>query len=73
MAVERLSQIASHDRLQVTLAEVGRAQEKVADGSHGICDRCTQPIAPERLEVMPWATLCVGCSARTGRSASLNG
>ncbi len=73
LAVERLSQIASHDRLQVTLAEVVRAQEKVADGSHGICDRCTQAIAPERLEVMAWATLCVGCSAGTGRSASLTG
>lgn len=73
MAVERLSQIASHDRLQATLAEVTRAQEKLADGSHGICDRCEAPIAPDRLEAMPWATLCVTCSAATGRSASITG
>ena len=63
VAVERLSQIAAHDRLQGTLAEVIRAQEKLADGSYGTCDRCGDPIAQARLEAMPWAVRCVSCSA----------
>lgn len=62
-AVERLSQIASHDRLQVTLGQVIRAQEKLTDGTYGTCDRCGEPIAPDRLDAMPWATLCMACSA----------
>jgi DnaK suppressor protein len=63
IAVERLSQIAAHDRLQATLAEVARAEEKLAEGTHGRCDRCTQPIAPARVEAMPWATLCIACAS----------
>lgn len=63
LAVERLSQIAAHDRLQTTLAQVVRAQAKLADGTYGTCDVCSGAVAPERLEVMPWATRCVACSA----------
>lgn len=59
MAVERLSQVAVHERLQDTLAEVVRAEVKVTEGSYGVCDVCVQPIPPERLEALPWATLCL--------------
>jgi DnaK suppressor protein len=63
LAVERLSQIAAHDRLQTTLAQVVRAQEKLADGTYGTCDVCSAAVASVRLEAMPWATRCVACSA----------
>ena len=67
IAVERLSQIAAHDRLQHTLAEVVRAEEKLADNSYGTCDRCEQRISKARLEAMPWATLCIDCAAAAPR------
>ena len=67
IAVERLSQIAAHDRLQHTLAEVIRAQEKVEENTYGTCDRCHGDIAEARLEAMPWATLCIGCAAAVTR------
>ena len=63
MAVERLSQVAVHERLQDTLAEVVRAEEKLAEGSYGSCDVCGEPIPAERLEALPWATLCVADAA----------
>ena len=63
MAVERLSQVAVHDRMQDTLAEVVRAEEKLAEGSYGTCDACGEPIPAERLEALPWATLCVADAA----------
>jgi len=63
MAVERLSQVAVHERLQETLADVVRAQEKLAEGSYGVCDVCGNPIPPARLEALPWATLCVADAA----------
>ncbi|MFL6137784.1 MAG: hypothetical protein ACJ74O_08305 [Frankiaceae bacterium] len=40
LAVERLSQVAAHDRLQAMLADVRRAEAKLAEGSYGSCDRC---------------------------------
>jgi DnaK suppressor protein len=65
LAVERLSQIAAHDRIRGTLAEVIRAQDKVADGTYGTCDRCEGPVGEDRLEAMPWATRCIGCASRS--------
>ena len=67
IAVERLSQIAAHDHLQHTLAEVTRAEQKLVEGTYGTCDRCGKRISDARLEAMPWATLCISCAATAPR------
>jgi RNA polymerase-binding protein DksA len=41
-----------------------RALAKIESGTYGICERCGQPIAPERLEALPWATLCIDCKQK---------
>ncbi len=64
MAVDRLSQVGVHDRLQSTLADVERALVKLDEGSYGKCDVCGGPIGDERLEVHPWAVRCVTDAGR---------
>ena len=64
MAVDRLAQVAVHDRLQVTRADVVRALEKLDDDTYGACDVCGRPIGEGRLEALPWAVLCVEDAAR---------
>jgi len=64
MAVDRLSQVAVHDKLQVTLADVDRALEKDDEDTYGTCDVCGKPIGEGRLEALPWAVLCVEDAAR---------
>jgi len=64
MAVDRLSQVAAHDTLQITLADVDRALAKVEEGTYGRCDVCLQPIGEGRLEALPWAVLCVEDAGR---------
>ena len=59
MAIDRMAQVAVHDRLQVVRAEVLRAVEKLDDGTYGRCDVCDQVIPEGRLEALPWAVLCV--------------
>ena len=59
IAVDRLAQVAAHDQIQVTRADVVRALDKVDDGSYGECDVCGKPIPEGRLEALPWAVLCV--------------
>lgn len=44
-------------RLQDTIHAL-RSLEK---GQYGICERCGNPIEPERLEVKPDATMCLSC------------
>jgi DnaK suppressor protein len=64
LAVERLSQVAAHDRLRALHADVVRAQAKADDGTYGTCDGCGEPIAADRLEALPWATRCITCQSR---------
>lgn len=61
MAVERISQVAAHDRLLASLADVDRALLKLDQGSYGTCDICGEAIPTARLEARPWATRHVDC------------
>ncbi len=57
-------------RLVERRAQMERAVERAAAGTYGICERCAKPIPPERLELFPAATTCVGCkqlAERNGR------
>jgi RNA polymerase-binding protein DksA len=43
------------------LTAIDEALEKIEDGTFGLCTRCGDPIAEERLEAMPYATKCIDC------------
>ena len=43
------------------LAEIDAALKRIEEGTYGICTNCSEPIAVERLEALPWATLCIDC------------
>ncbi len=58
-AVDRLSAVPAHAKLQVVLAETIRAEAKIVEGSYGRCDVCDLEIAAARLEARPWATRCI--------------
>jgi RNA polymerase-binding transcription factor DksA len=40
------------------LREIELALERVDAGTYGVCSVCGKQIEPERLEYLPWATLC---------------
>ncbi len=43
------------------IAAIDEALRKIDDGTFGLCVRCRNPIAEERLEAMPYATKCIDC------------
>jgi RNA polymerase-binding protein DksA len=50
------------------LADIDAAIGRIDAGTYGQCTSCSKPIAQERLEARPWATLCIECQrAREGR------
>lgn len=55
---------ASDGRL---LAAIDSALARIEDGTYGTCVNCGAQIAPERLEAMPWATLCIDCKRKEER------
>ncbi|MEU5851374.1 TraR/DksA family transcriptional regulator [Saccharopolyspora shandongensis] len=46
------------------LDELDRAAARLDNGTYGVCARCGNPIAPERLEALPAATTCIACATR---------
>ena len=58
---ERGKVLALIDRLRDQLRDVERARAKIEAGTYGICDSCGKPISRERLEALPYSTLCVDC------------
>jgi DnaK suppressor protein len=49
------------------LAAIDAALARIESGTYGICVNCGAQIAPERLEAMPWATLCIDCKRKEER------
>jgi DnaK suppressor protein len=49
------------------LAAIDDALGRIEAGTYGICVNCGSQIAPERLEAMPWATLCIDCKRKEER------
>jgi DnaK suppressor protein len=43
------------------LIEVDEALDRIEDGTFGICEECGEPIALERLEVVPNTRYCIQC------------
>jgi DnaK suppressor protein len=41
------------------LVEIDAALERIDDGTYGLCSNCGRPIGEERLEAVPYATLCI--------------
>jgi RNA polymerase-binding protein DksA len=41
------------------LAEIDAALGRIDAGTYGLCGSCGRPIATERLEAVPYATLCI--------------
>jgi DnaK suppressor protein len=49
------------------LAAIDQALARIDAGTYGVCVNCGSQIAPERLEAMPWATLCIDCKRKEER------
>ncbi|MDR3570548.1 MAG: TraR/DksA C4-type zinc finger protein [Syntrophobacteraceae bacterium] len=44
------------------IEQIDLALIKMSVGDYGICESCGDDIAPKRLQVLPWARLCVECA-----------
>jgi RNA polymerase-binding protein DksA len=49
------------------LEAIDAALQRIEDGTYGKCVNCGAQIPEERLEAMPWATLCIECKRKEER------
>jgi DnaK suppressor protein len=59
---EQQRDLALRDRAEQQLDLVEAALTRLDAGTFGTCLRCGQPIAPQRLEALPWAEHCIDCA-----------
>jgi RNA polymerase-binding transcription factor len=64
IAFERQHVAALLGQARDHLAVIDAALRRLGEGVYGRCERCGQPIAPERLAARPTATRCVSCAGR---------
>jgi DnaK suppressor protein len=49
------------------LEAIDAALQRIENGTYGKCVNCGAQIPEERLEAMPWATLCIECKRKEER------
>lgn len=49
------------DQLEQRLREIIDAQDRLTEGSYGVCNECGEEIGAKRLLANPAATTCVSC------------
>ena len=58
---EREKDLGLMGHAQMMVDQIDQALERVEDGTYGWCESCGRPIEAERLEAVPYATLCLDC------------
>ena len=59
--VDREVDVSLEENAEQIVYEIDRAVARIDAGSYGRCERCGQEIPEERLDAVPYATLCVTC------------
>jgi RNA polymerase-binding protein DksA len=68
VTLDREVDLTLQENARAALAQIERALMKLENGSYGRCNKCGKPIGAARLEIMPFATLCVDCKRLEERS-----
>ena len=66
-SLELEKRLALEKQLRDQLTDIEHALQKIEDGTYGLCDSCGQPIAENRLEALPQASLCIDCKAKNAK------
>ena len=68
-SADRAVQLENDEALQAIraaanadLLKVEQALERLDHGKYGVCERCHEPIAMERLRALPHAVTCTHCT-----------
>jgi RNA polymerase-binding protein DksA len=67
VTVDREIDYTLEENSEHVLAEIDAALGRIEKGTYGVCTNCGRPIEPERLEFLPYATLCIDCKRREER------
>jgi RNA polymerase-binding transcription factor DksA len=67
VTLEREIDYSLEESITARVKAVAAAIERIEKGSYGVCEGCGGKIAADRLEAVPWTTLCIDCKRREER------
>jgi YteA family regulatory protein len=62
---EREKDLALWNNTNEIYQRITEALEQIDEGTYGNCELCGQEIVQERLEALPYTTLCISCAQET--------
>ncbi len=65
MKLEYAKELSIEQNTLDLLRKVEHALARIDAGAYGTCESCGKAIPLERLDVLPYSTLCVDCAAKT--------
>ncbi len=65
MKLEYAKELSIEQNTIDLLGKVRHALTRIDSGGYGICERCGDAIPVERLDALPYSTLCVSCASKT--------
>lgn len=67
LTLDREIDYTLEEAAQERMKETEMALERIESGKYGRCTSCGLEITSERLEAVPWASLCIDCKRREER------
>jgi RNA polymerase-binding protein DksA len=67
VTVDREIDYSLEENVEHALEAIDAALARIEAGTYGTCLRCGKPIGVERLEALPWVTLCIDDKRREER------
>jgi DnaK suppressor protein len=61
---EVLDYLGNSARAEIT--QIKHAIARIDSGKYGLCEVCDEPIRKERLEAVPYSTMCIRCASQAG-------
>lgn len=58
------SNLSLDDQLEFLLKKIQKALKAIENGTYGQCAECKENIERGRLDIMPYAELCVSCNGK---------
>ncbi len=65
VSLDQARDAALLDQIDRTVTELIAAQQRLADGTYGVCELCRREISRARMLARPEARLCVPCSGKS--------
>lgn len=66
---ERERDLSLSENIKDILQKVNEALERIEEGTYGKCVSCGEDIPLERLEALPYASLCIPCKQKEEKAS----